>query len=98
MAALSDFDPTVTAIFEADMIAEADAQNWVDKLPVPGDSSAGGALGVDGIDRGRRGEEQAREREEDRGNAEAEGHDDRVDARSARAAGQRSAPPGAVTV
>ncbi len=40
MAALSDFDPTVTAIFEADMIAEADAQNWVDKLPVPGDSSA----------------------------------------------------------
>ncbi len=40
MAALSDFDPAVTAIFESDMISEDAAQDWVAKLPLPGDSSA----------------------------------------------------------
>jgi hypothetical protein len=40
MAALSDFDPTVTAVFESDMIAEESAEEWVNKLPVPGDSTS----------------------------------------------------------
>jgi hypothetical protein len=37
---------------------------------IAGDSGAGGTLRLDGFDRRRRGEEQAREHEEDRGDAE----------------------------
>ena len=39
MTAMDDFDPMQTAIFESDMIAEENAEDWVSKLPRPDDSA-----------------------------------------------------------
>ncbi|MEY2998828.1 MAG: hypothetical protein RLZZ02_637 [Bacteroidota bacterium] len=39
MTALTDFEPLQTAIVESDFIPAEQADAWVDKLPLPGDSS-----------------------------------------------------------